>query len=192
MRATRIAALGASEFSPSSSGSSLPRSARRTSSWRRLARRCCGRRDLAGGSQVVGPAARAEARQRARPSCCGTSPPRSSALILADLAWRVRRGVEFVPAVSRAAWALAIVAQRPAPGSPRSPRTSRYRAGLDLSRYRGPGDASTRSVFRSIGTSASTPSSRTSRSSRSASCSGCLRTSFRPANAVQRDLEGLV
>jgi len=31
------------------------------------------------------------------------------ALIVADLAWRVRRGVEFVPAVSRAAWALAIV-----------------------------------------------------------------------------------
>lgn len=29
-------------------------------------------------------------------------------LILADLAWRVRRGVRFVPAVSRSAWALAI------------------------------------------------------------------------------------
>jgi hypothetical protein len=30
------------------------------------------------------------------------------ALIVSDLAWRIRRGVEFVPSVSRAAWGLAI------------------------------------------------------------------------------------
>jgi hypothetical protein len=31
------------------------------------------------------------------------------AFIVSDLAWRIRRGVEFVPSVSRAVWALAIV-----------------------------------------------------------------------------------